>query len=263
MRSRLAGVNDWLTYSTRQLMIDDMSEPAALLSTLVDLVVERDPQGGDLDRLATAVDVASEIDDLSDRLVGLFVDRARAAGATWSQIGEALGVSKQAAQQRTVPAAFDRYTNRARNVVDRAQELARDLGQAALSPGVLLVATVRDRDSLAAQALAANAVDLGELEAAILRSLPAPLESVSERPGFTIAAKQMLDQAVREALKLGHNYVGTEHLLLATLRQPEALPSAVVEQFDLAYDDALPAVNRLLAEYAKRHRRVAKAAGIQ
>jgi Clp amino terminal domain, pathogenicity island component len=240
-----------------------MTEPAALLATLVDLVVERDPQGTDLDRLATAVAVASEIDDLSDRLVGLFVDRARAGGATWSQVGEALGVSKQAAQQRTVPAAFDRYTNRARSVVERAQELARERGQAALSPGVPLVATLRDRDSLAARALAANGVDLFALEVAILRSLPAPLDSVPERPAFTIAAKQTLDQAVREALKLGHNYVGTEHLLLATLRQPEGLPSDVVDGFALAYDDAVPTVNRLLAEYAKRHRRVAKAAKLQ
>lgn len=226
-----------------------MSETAALMATLIDLVVERAPQGDDLDRLATAVDVSTEVGDLSDRLVGLFVDRARAAGATWSQIGEALGVSKQAAQQRTVPAAFDRYTNRAKRVVERAQALARERGQTSLSPSVLLAATIQDRDSLAAVALAANQVDLDDLEAALLASLPAPVESVPERPAFTIAAKQVLDQAVREALKLGHDYVGTEHLLLATVRQPEGLPAGLATRFDLGYDASAASVDAALARH--------------
>jgi Clp amino terminal domain, pathogenicity island component len=239
-----------------------MTDSVALLAALVDLVDERAAQGDDLDRLATAVAVAGEVDDLSDRLVGMYVDRARAAGASWSQVGEALGVSKQAAQQRTVPTAFDRYTNRARNVVDRGQELARSCGQSALPPGLLLVATIRDRESLAARTLAANGTDLEALEAAILASLPAPLDSVPDRPGFTIATKQLLDQAVREALKLGHNYVGTEHLLLATVRQPEGLPAGVADTAGLAYDEVVPTVNRLLAEYVKRHRRLAKAAKV-
>ncbi len=235
-----------------------MTEPTNLLATLIDLVVERDRSAGDLDRLAIAVDVATEVGDLSDRLVGLFVDRARAGGATWSQIGEALGVSKQAAQQRTVPAAFDRYTNRAKRCVERAQVLARELGQTSLSPSVLLAATLRDRDSFAAKALQRNGVVLDDLEAALLAGLPPAVENVPERPAFTIAAKQMLDQAVREAVKLGHDYVGTEHLLLATLRQPEGLAAGVPTQFDLGYDAAAAAVDALLAEPVSVRSRLAR-----
>ena len=165
-----------------------MTEPSALLATLVDLVEARAAAGEDLDRLVVAVEVAAEIADLPDRLVGLFVDRARSGGATWSQIGDALGVSKQAAQQRTVPAAYDRYTKRAARVVDRARSLAREHGQAALTPSLLLVASCRDPHSLAARILDACGVPPADLESALLAALPDRLDQVPDRPGFTIAA---------------------------------------------------------------------------
>ena len=215
-----------------------MTQPDTILATLVDLARERAAQGGDLDRLAAAVDLAEEIGDLPDRLVGLFVDQARSGGATWSAIGDTLGVSKQAAQQRTVPAAYSRYTKRAMRVVERAQSLAREHGQMALSPSLLMVASCRDPDGLAARILVGCGVQPGDLEQALLAELPPALAGVPERPGFTVAAKQMLDQAVREAQRLGHDYVGTEYLLLATLRQAEGLPGQVVATFGLSYDAA-------------------------
>jgi Clp amino terminal domain, pathogenicity island component len=218
--------------------------PADLLATLVDLVEERAAQGGDLDRLVAAVDVAAEIADDPDRLVGIFVDRARSGGATWSQIGDALGVSKQAAQQRTVPAAYDRYTKRATQVVERAQALAREHGQAVLSPSLLLVASCRDADSRAARLLDACGVTPGDLERALLAALPPAADSVPDRPGFSVAAKQLLDRAAHEAQKLGHSHVGTEHLLLATLRQVEGLPAAVVGRFALSYQAAVAQLSR-------------------
>jgi Clp amino terminal domain, pathogenicity island component len=220
-----------------------MTQPDTILATLVDLARERAAQGGDLDRLAAAVDLAEEIGDLPDRLVGLFVDQARSGGATWSAIGDTLGVSRQAAQQRTVPAAYSRYTNRAMRVVERAQSLAREHGQMALSPGLLMVASCRDPEGLAARILVACGVQPGDLEQALLAELPPALTGVPEHPGFTVAAKQMLDQAVREAQRLGHDYVGTEHLLLATLRQAEGLPGQVVTTFGLSYDAAAARLN--------------------
>ena len=225
-----------------QSTIDAVTEPATILAALVDLVDERAAGSGDLERLAVAVDVAEELGDLPDRLVGLFVDRARASGATWSAIGDALGVSKQAAQQRTVPAAYGRYTKRATRVVERAQGLARDHRQAAVSPGLLLAASCRDLGGLAARMLVAAGVSPGELGKALLAELGPPVDNVPDRPGFTIAAKQLLDQAVRESQRLGHDYVGTEHLLLATLRQPEGLSARVVQAFALSYDAAAAAL---------------------
>jgi len=242
MSDNTDAVNDWLTAIFGQSRIDDMTEPAAVLAALVDLVDERAVDGNDLERLTAAVQVAEEVGDLPDRLVGLFVDRARAGGATWTAIGDALGVSKQAAQQRTVPAARGRYTKRATRVVGRAHALAREHGQSAVTPGLLLAASCRDPGGLAARMLVAVGVRPLELERALLAELSAPSDNVPDRPTFTVSAKRLLDQAARESQRLGHDYVGTEHLLLATLRQPEGLPTDVVRTFALSYDTVAAAL---------------------
>ena len=223
-----------------------MTEPAAVLAALVDLVDERAADGNDLERLTAAVQVAEEVGDLPDRLVGLFVDRARAGGATWTAIGDALGVSKQAAQQRTVPAARGRYTKDATRVVERAYALAREHAQSAVTPGLLLVASCREPGGLAARMLVAGGVRPLELEKALLAELSPPSDTVPDRPAFTVSAKRLLDQAARESQRLSHDYVGTEHLLLATLRQPEGLPAGVVRTFALSYDTVAAALPGLL-----------------
>jgi hypothetical protein len=237
-----------------------VTEPAALLATLIDVVAERDPEGGALDRLATAVSVAAEVGDLADRLVGHYVDRARVAGATWSQIGEGLGVSKQAAQQRSVPSAFDRYTLRAKHVVARAQAAAKELGQTSVAPGLLLLAMCQDVDSLASRTLEAAGIKLDELSEVLAGAFAPGTERPTGRPGFTVAAKQVLDQAPREAFKLGHDFVGTEHLLLAALRQAEALPAEVVGRLTLTYEAAGATIERLLEEQTRSLRRTARGA---
>src|SRR4051794_38415133 len=103
----------------------------ARLDDLIDHVCNTSPDGDPLDRLATAVVVAGQLDEVADHLVGHFVDQARRSGASWAEIGQALGVSKQAAQKRFVPragaeperatsGAFSRFTSRARTVLERA-----------------------------------------------------------------------------------------------------------------------------------------------
>src|SRR4030095_12555684 len=85
-----------------------------------------------LDQLSDAVIAADHLGDIADHLIGHFVDQARRSGASWTDIGRSMGVSKQAAQKRFVPKApggasidpsegFSRYTSRARNVVMAAQ----------------------------------------------------------------------------------------------------------------------------------------------
>src|SRR5215211_7118389 len=88
-----------------------------------------------LDQLSDAVLAADHLGEVADHLIGHFVDRARRSGASWSEIGRSMGVSKQAAQKRFVPKGeapdldpaqgFSRFTSRARNVVMTAQEQAR------------------------------------------------------------------------------------------------------------------------------------------
>src|SRR2546423_13970534 len=83
------------------------------------------PAADPLAKVGEAQRRARALNDVGDQLVDHYVAQARAGGASWSQIGDALGVSKQAAQQRRAGAQFDRFTLRARNVVVRAQERAR------------------------------------------------------------------------------------------------------------------------------------------
>src|SRR6202011_6412841 len=112
-----------------------------------------------LDQLTEAVIAADHLGDLADHLIGHFVDQARRSGASWTDIGKSMGVSKQAAQKRFVPKAepatldpdqgFARFTPRARAVVVVAQNVAHDAGNTEITPDHLLVALVKDGHSLA------------------------------------------------------------------------------------------------------------------
>src|SRR3981081_4294136 len=102
-----------------------MAEFPVSLDHLISQVKARHPDGNSLDNLSAAVTVSAQLDEQADHLLGHFVDQARRSGASWSQIGARMGVTKQAAQQRFVPRGeakplrrgdFSRFTDRARNV---------------------------------------------------------------------------------------------------------------------------------------------------
>src|SRR5437763_6754137 len=100
-----------------------MSSPFDMnLGDLITRVEKANPEATALERVSVAQVVSHTLTGLGDQLVGHFVTRAREDGATWSQIGDALGVSKQAVQQRWSPEVFQRFTDRARHVVVLSQE---------------------------------------------------------------------------------------------------------------------------------------------
>ena len=109
-----------------------MSASPVSLDELIGYVKTMSPEGGPLDNLADAVSVGGDLDEASDALIGHFVDRARRSGATWSQIGASMGVTKQAAQKRFVTlwegADFSRFTQRSRNVLAAAGGIAAGTG---------------------------------------------------------------------------------------------------------------------------------------
>ena len=80
-----------------------MTELPVPLDNLITYVKALHPDGGPLDNLTDAFTVSARLDEQSDALIGYFVDQARKSGASWSQIGAAMGVTKQAAQKRFVP----------------------------------------------------------------------------------------------------------------------------------------------------------------
>src|SRR3954470_8304709 len=105
-----------------------------------------------LDRVAGAMIVGDALGETADHLIGHFVDRARRAGASWTDIGRSMGVSKQAVQKRFVakePAQdFTRFTPRARNVVVTAQNEARSAGNPEIRPEHLVLGLLAEPEGL-------------------------------------------------------------------------------------------------------------------
>jgi hypothetical protein len=221
----LIGVNFELTMADRQPRVDDMETPALTLDGLITFVKGQHPDGDALDRLTDAVLVASHVNEQADNLIGHFVDQARRSGASWSQIGASMGVTKQAAQKRFVPRwgddllgagrTFDRFTDRARNVVVMANRLASGAGRDSISPEHLVAALHSEPEGLAAKAL----VEFGAMPDVIARELSVTTEpgDVVDSMGLDADTVAVLESAIHVALGLGHNFIGTEHQLLGAL----------------------------------------------
>jgi ATP-dependent Clp protease ATP-binding subunit ClpA len=178
-----------------------------------------------LDQLTDAVLAAEHLGEVADHLIGHFVDQARRSGASWTDIGKSMGVTKQAAQKRFVPRAeattldpsqgFGRFTPRARNAVVVAQNAAHDAAHAEITPGHLVLGTLSDPAALATVLLQRQDVDAEAVRAAV--QLPPSGDKAAALIPFSGPARKALELTFREALRLGHNYIGTEHLLLALL----------------------------------------------
>lgn len=179
-----------------------------------------------LDQLQDAVIAADHLGDVADHLIGHFVDQARRSGASWTDIGKSMGVTRQAAQKRFVPKestdldpsqGFSRYTVRARNVVVSAHSRAKAAHSAEGLPAHLVLGLLAEPEALAAKAITAQGVSLDAVEEAATAALPPAADDAPELVPYGSDAKKVLELTFREALRLGHNYIGTEHILLALL----------------------------------------------
>ena len=182
-----------------------------------------------LEQLSDAVIAADHLGDVADHLIGHFVDQARRSGASWSDIGRSMGVTKQAAQQRFVPKdpgqpsdldpgqGFSRFTMRARNVVMAAQNEVRAAGNNEIRPEHLVLGLLSESGGLAAQTIIAQGVSLETVRQTVTAALPPAAGQVPELIPFDPQAKKALELTFRAALRMGHNYIGTEHILLALL----------------------------------------------
>ncbi|MFG1806079.1 Clp protease N-terminal domain-containing protein [Streptomyces sp. NPDC049040] len=205
-------------------------DPAALISHVESL----HPSGGPLDHLADAAAVSARLDEQADALLGHFVEQARRAGASWAEIGAGFGVSKQAARKRFLPrwdgsdpipddAMYSRFTKRARNTVVAAAWIARQAGGGQADVVHLAAGLLAEPEALAAEAIHAAGVS-DERFCRALGLDPAAVTVPSGGTGSDIgsvdltgAARETLRDCLRVALRLGHNFIGTEHLLLGLL----------------------------------------------
>ncbi|MUL44795.1 ATP-dependent Clp protease ATP-binding subunit [Mycobacterium sp. CBMA293] len=184
-----------------------------------------------LDQLTDAMLAAEHLDDIADHLIGHFVDQARRSGASWTDIGSSMGVTKQAAQKRFVPKeprfdtmdpkdGFSRFTPRARTAVVAAQEAARTSRSTEITTDHLLLGLLSDPGSVAMVLLANQGATAEQIRTAAAIA-PGTTEPATLIP-FDNATKKVLELTFREALRLGHNYIGTEHILLALLESEDA-----------------------------------------
>ncbi|GAA4350293.1 Clp protease N-terminal domain-containing protein [Angustibacter luteus] len=185
-----------------------------------------------LDQLTDAVLAADHLGEVADHLIGHFVDQARRSGASWTDIGRSMGVTKQAAQKRFVPKesgepdldpsqGFTRFTDRARNVVAAAQNEARGAGNDRVGAAHLTLGLLAEPEGLGVLAVVAQGVSTEQVREAVRVVLPAAVDDVPVLIPYDVTAKKALELTFREALRLGHNYVGTEHVLLALLENED------------------------------------------
>lgn len=189
------------------------------LDELIARVKNSRPDGTALDHLAEASLMVDHLAELADHLVGHFVDQARRSGASWNMIGQSMGVTKQAAQQRFVAGevSMERFTNRAKVVVLKAQNEARDRGHHEVMSTHLVLGLLAEWEGLAGMAIEAAGITKAAVTAAVLAVLPPSAEPTAHPVEFSAGLKKVHELIVREALRLGHNYVGTEHMLLGLL----------------------------------------------
>jgi hypothetical protein len=208
------------------------------LGELIDTVERLHPDGDPLKRLTDAVLIGQHLDELADHLIGHFVDRARHSGASWTAIGQSMGVTKQAAQKRFTSTGevvdvsqFARFTPRARTATVASQQEAHRLGHTEIAPGHILLGLLAELEGLAARAIVSLAPSAEDVRAKVTEKLgPGVDNPPTGHIPFTGQSKKTLELTVRESLRLGHNYVGTEHMLLGLLALDDSVAAATLTE---------------------------------
>jgi hypothetical protein len=203
-----------------------MAKVPVRLDDLIQFVKEEHPGATPLEQLSAAVLVSQHLDEVADHLIGHFVDQARRAGASWTGIGQSMGVTKQAAQKRFVPGDLDdaslaRFTDRAKVVLLKASNEARTRGHEQVGSEHLVLGLLAEWNGLAGQAIEAQGATHDAVHAAVNSALPPDGEPKQYHIPFSAGMKKIRELTVREALRLGHNYIGTEHMLLGLLEAAE------------------------------------------
>ncbi|MBM7439996.1 Clp protease N-terminal domain-containing protein [Streptomyces sp. HB132] len=203
------------------------ANPPIRLDDLIDAIKETHTDT--LEQLSGAVVAADHLGEIADHLIGHFVDQARRSGASWTDIGRSMGVTRQAAQKRFVPKTpgeasgldpsqgFGQFDTQARNVVMGANNEAHAARNDEVGVQHLVLGLLAEPDSLGAQVIAGQGVPLEAVREAASLALPAAAGEVPELIPYDAGARKVLELTFREALRLGHSFVGTGHIVLAVL----------------------------------------------
>ena len=147
---------------------------------------------------------------------------------------------------------FERFTERARQVVVLAQDEARALKHNYIGTEHILLGLLREEEGLAARVLEQLDITVEEVRAQVARIVGQGDEVTTGQIPFTPRAKKVLELALREALSLGHNYIGTEHILLGLVRENEGVAARILLDFDADAEKIRNEIIRMLSGPGRR-----------
>ena len=212
-----------------------------------------------LGRVRAAVEVADELGSLGDELVNHYVEAARGAGASWAQIGVQLGVSKQAAQQAFVaptprPSRFGRrhrkWSGEAGLALKASIAEAASFGHNHVGTEHLLLALINGQ-GVAGAALRRLGVEYEVIRGHVEAIIGKGDSTRSHHIPFTPRTKKVIELASREAIRLQHDQVRTEHLLLALIREGQGVaPQILAQRLGIELADIVRTVDELMVPAA-------------
>ena len=160
---------------------------------------------------------------------------------------QVLGLTKE--RSKGAPPMFERFTDRARRVVVLAQEEARMLNHNYIGTEHILLGLIHEGEGVAAKGLEALGISLEGVRAQVEEIIGQGQQAPSGHIPFTPRAKKVLELSLREALQLGHNYIGTEHILLGLIREGEGVAAQVLVKLGADLNRVRQQVIQLLSGY--------------
>jgi ATP-dependent Clp protease ATP-binding subunit ClpC len=142
---------------------------------------------------------------------------------------------------------FERFTDRARQVVVLAQDEARALKHNYIGTEHILLGLLREEEGLGARVLESFDITVEEVRAQVVQIVGRGDEAVTGQIPFTPRAKKVLELSLREALSLGHDYIGTEHVLLGLVRAGDGVAMKILRDFDAGAGNIRAEIVRMLS----------------
>lgn len=147
---------------------------------------------------------------------------------------------------------FERFTERARQVVILAQDESRGFKHNYIGTEHILLGLIREEQGLGAAVLEEHGLTLETVRADIARTVGHGDHALYGQIPFTSRAKKTLELALREALSLGHNYIGTEHVLLGLVREPEGVAARILQEHEITAEQIRVTIIKRLPTFPPR-----------
>ncbi|MFH1002962.1 MAG: ATP-dependent Clp protease ATP-binding subunit [Chloroflexota bacterium] len=149
---------------------------------------------------------------------------------------------------------FEKFSERARRVLTLAQEEAQRYNHSYICTEHLLLGLTREEEGVAAKVLTNLGITLSKIRSAVEFIIGRSEKPSSSEIGLTPRAKRVIELAIDEARQLGHNYIGTEHLLLGLLREGEGVAAGVLDSFGITLEQTRAEISRVLSQTTAKGR---------